>query len=283
MPTGDLARREGVLWRAMLNQAVVVSLCLAASQAALAGAQESKAAVAARDAAFAAAYNSGDYRAVQEMYAPHAILIPPPSVSWVINNGTAIADFFKQSASEGIKEVKLTPLFVKMEADPDTGEVATTHEIGNVTSSANPFGNMYYTRWERNGSKWQITTDCMAVGKWWSDAGPKPNPPPTVRGSVANFVELQTNALNKLVQENTTGSLLKYVDAFEPGVVVVPPIPGFAGCPLGVPPCSKTTGTPTAPCCPPAINPLAAFVTKPELFVAVVRFCKTARFIGQCC
>lgn len=251
---------------------VAVSLCCVAAAATLAAAQDSKAAVAARDAAFSAAFNSGDYVAVQEMYTPHAVLIPPPSVSWVLNTGSAIADFFKASATAGTKGIKLTPLFVKMEADPVTGLDVVTHEIGNATSAASPFGNMYYTRWVHNGTKWQIETDCMAVGKWWSDAGPKPNPPPVAPGSLSDFVERQTNALEKLLDTNTTTSLLKYVATFEDSALIVPPIPGLAGCPIGLPQCPKVgSPPPTGPCCPPAANPLAAFLTKPELFLFIVR------------
>ena len=111
------------------------------------------------DEKFGKLYNSADYDGVQAMYRPDATLIPPTADAFIPQSG--LADFFKQSASMGIKNVNLVPLQVTEEADG-----LTRHEIGNCTHSLQPNGGRHYVRWAKyNAGEWRLMLDIMAIGE----------------------------------------------------------------------------------------------------------------------
>ena len=113
--------------------------------------------IAARDAAFADLYNKGDYAGVTAVYHPDADLVPDTVDEFLTHD--KLENFFEDSARQGLASLKLEPLNVVVESD------TLWHEIGNVSHSLNPAGNLYYVRWVKPNSTWLIAFDMMAIGE----------------------------------------------------------------------------------------------------------------------
>lgn len=113
--------------------------------------------IAARDTAFADLYNKGDYAGVTAVYHPDADLVPDTVDEFLTHD--KLENFFEDSARQGLADLKLEPLNVVVESD------TLWHEIGNVSHSLNPGGNLYYVRWVKPNSTWLIAFDMMTIGE----------------------------------------------------------------------------------------------------------------------
>mgnify|MGYP000630677818 CR=1 FL=1 len=87
------------------------------------------------------AFNKQDFDFVAKHYHTGAEILPTDASEFVTQN---LASFFKEAYESGLQDLHLETLNVVVEEDD------LWHEIGNVTTSEEPEGNLYYVRWVRH-------------------------------------------------------------------------------------------------------------------------------------
>ena len=105
---------------------------------------------------FSAAYNTGDFTGLAGYYHPDADLVPPTADKFLKHGD--VADFFRESAAAGLKNVDLDSLNVLVESS------TLWHEIGNASHSLDPSGSLYYARWVNVNDSWVMAFDMMTIG-----------------------------------------------------------------------------------------------------------------------
>eukprot|EP00750_Incisomonas_marina_P027022 INCI6083.1.p1 GENE.INCI6083.1~~INCI6083.1.p1 ORF type:complete len:278 (-),score=64.45 INCI6083.1:398-1231(-) len=172
--------------------------------------------IAARDAAFADLYNKGDYAGVTAVYHPDADLVPDTVDEFLTHD--KLENFFEDSARQGLASLKLEPLNVVVESD------TLWHEIGNVSHSLNPAGNLYYVRWVKPNSTWLIAFDMMAIGEGFKQSVQPPKASHRQQRGVAKGNDGQViAALEGLwTALYDAGDYAGVADMYNPGAQLIP-------------------------------------------------------------